>query len=82
MVTVHFMIQISLEKMAALMAENGVDIAEHPDLAAQVMAVNQQLAAMPGFDEATFRDMVSTLLSNINDAPKEVPLHEPTQEQP
>lgn len=68
------MIQISIEKVAELFAEKGGNLDDHPDLAAQIMALNEQLAATPGFNMEVMREMLSILLSTTSDAPLETDL--------
>jgi len=65
------MIQISLEKIRELYAKSGQDLADFPDQAAQIMQMNEQLAAHPEFDTNMFFELLNAVMSSVSDAPVE-----------
>lgn len=61
------MIQIDMKAIAHLLAERGDDLANHPDLAAQIMATNEKLAANPGFNIEVMEALTAALLKPLED---------------
>jgi hypothetical protein len=64
-------IQLSLSKLGTLLAATGVDIAEHPDLAGQVMALNAKLADNPLLTAEMLHAMLTAVIVTDSDAPVE-----------
>lgn len=67
------MIQISMKQVSELLAQSGIDLSDHPELAAQVMVANEQLSALSlsGVDPDMVSDMLAMIMSAESDAPEE-----------
>lgn len=61
------MIQIDMKAIAHLLAEQGDDLANHPNLAAQIMVLNEKLAATPGFTVEVMMEMLTAMLNPPED---------------
>lgn len=55
------MMQISMEAVADLLAEQGIEIGEHPDLVVQIMAANERLAAALDFTPDIMESLLMAL---------------------
>lgn len=61
------MMQIDMTALGRLLAKRDVNLAEHPDLVAQVMALNEQLAATPDFTPGVMMSLLMAMLQTSED---------------